>query len=388
VKRFTVVTVSRSDYGIYLPVLRRIDADPDLALDLIVSGTHLAPEFGTTVREIEQDGFQIRDRLEMLLSSDSPEGLSKAMGLGILSFAQAYARRRPDWLIVLGDRFEMFAAAAAAVSFKIPIAHIHGGESTAGAIDESFRHAMTKMSHLHFPSTRKYAARIEQLGESPERICVSGAPSLDHLHQLEHLDRDEFRQRFGLDISQTPLLVTFHPATLEYEQAHTQFLALLAALEQCERQAIFTYPNADPMGRGIAQEMKLFVARHPRHQMVENLGSLGYWNLMRHAAAMVGNSSSGIIEAASFELPVVNIGVRQSGRIRARNVIDVPCEIDEISAAIRTAVSADFREKLRGLKNPYGDGRAAERIVNRLKSVHVDESFFLKSFRDLHWNAA
>jgi len=378
-----VVTVARSDYGIYRPVLRRIQRDSDLELLLFAGGMHLSPRFGKTVTAIIEDGFEVHERIEMLLSSDSPEGIAKSVGIGIVGFAQVYARSRPDMLLVLGDRFEMLAAAAAALPFNIPVAHIHGGESTQGAIDESIRHSITKMSHLHFASTETYARRIVQMGEEPWRVVVSGAPALDDIHGDGLLTPAELESRFGLDLSVPPLLVTYHPVTLEYERTEGQVTELLAALDECGRPAIFTYPNADTGNQAVIRLIEEFVADRSECRIVVNLGSIGYFSLMRCASAMVGNSSSGIIEAASFRLPVVNIGNRQAGRIRARNVIDVDYSRDAILDGIREAESSRFRASLSDLVNPYGDGHAAARIVDTLRSVPLGSSLLVKRFHDV-----
>jgi UDP-hydrolysing UDP-N-acetyl-D-glucosamine 2-epimerase len=382
VRTIGVVTVARSDYGIYLPVLQEIQADSDLRLHLIAGGMHLSPEFGLTVNAIEADGFEIGERVEMLLSSDTPEGIAKSMGLGTIGFAQAYARFQPDILLVLGDRFEMHAAVVAALPFKIPVAHIHGGESTEGLIDEAIRHSITKMSHLHFVSTHFYARRVIRMGEEPWRVVVSGAPGLDNLHKFPLLSRGELRERYGFDLSGPTLVVTYHPVTLEYEHTKTHVQELLAALEEVDLSVIFTYPNADTQGRLIIELVREFVARHERTRVAVNLGTQAYFSLMRYAAAMVGNSSSGIVEAASFKLPVVNIGNRQRGRIRGKNVIDVGYSRVEILEAITKAISPAFRASLTNLSNPYGNGHAAEKIIDKLKAVTIDERLFLKHFYD------
>ncbi len=379
-----VVTVARSDYGIYLPLLHAIQADPALQLQLIVSGAHLSPEFGLTATAIQADGFEIGQRVEMLLSSDSPEGIVKSMGLGAMGFAHVYANSPPDILLVLGDRFEMHAAALAALPFKIPVAHIHGGEITQGAIDDALRHSMTKLSHLHFVSTQEYARRIIQLGEEPWRVTVSGAPGLDNLRTMPLLTRDELAAKFGLQVTNAPfLLVTYHPVTLEYEQAAWQTDELLAALKMFGLPVIFTMPNADTHGRIIRKKIAEFVKKRPECQAVENLGTQGYFSLMARATAMVGNSSSGIIEAASFELPVVNIGNRQKGRVRAANVIDVDYPRGSIFTGGQKALAPEFRESLRGVRNPYGDGKSAEIIVATLKQISLGEKLLVKKFHDI-----
>ncbi|MBI4635715.1 MAG: UDP-N-acetylglucosamine 2-epimerase (hydrolyzing) [Candidatus Rokubacteria bacterium] len=375
-----VVTGARADYGIYRPILRRIREERELRAVVIVTGAHLSPEFGLTVREIEADGFGIGDRVEMLLSSDSPEGIAKSLGLGAIGFAQVFGRFRPDILLVLGDRFEMLAAVGAALPFKIPVAHIHGGESTEGAIDESIRHAVTKMSHLHFVSTEHYARRVMQMGEEPWRVVVSGAPSLDGLRGFEPLSRETFSARYGVDVEGRPLLVTYHSVTLEYEETEAQVRELLAALREAPRPIIFTYPNADTASRVIIEAIKAFAREDARAQVVASLGTEGYWSLMTYAAAMVGNSSSGLVEAASFELPVVNIGSRQRGRVFGENVINVEGRCADILAGIRRAIAPEFRARLRGIRNPYGDGQAAERIVSTLRNVAIDAKLLVKKF--------
>jgi UDP-N-acetylglucosamine 2-epimerase (non-hydrolysing) len=382
-RTIAVVTVARSDYGIYLPVLRRLREAPDVNLRLMVSGAHLSPEFGMSVAGIEADGFEVADRIEMLLSSDSPEGIAKSIGLGVMGFSQAFGRSRPELLVVLGDRFEMYAAALAALPFLIPVAHIHGGEVTRGAIDDALRHSMTKLSHLHFVSTSEYARRVEQLGEEPERIVVSGAPGLDNLSHARLMTGEQLRAVFGVTTTPPPLIVTFHPVTLEYAEVETQTTALLEALDEVQLPVVFTQPNADTGGRRISDMFRRYVGRHPNARVVDSLGLEGYFSLMRVAAAMVGNSSSGLIEAPSFGLPVVNIGSRQAGRVRARNVIDVEPSRQAIGEGIRRAVSVEFRAGLAGLANPYGDGDAARRIVERLVSVELGPQLTTKRFRDL-----
>jgi len=354
-----VVTVARSDYGIYLPILRRIQADSDLCLHLIVSGAHLAPGFGLTVNMIQADGFEIGERVEMLLASDSPEGIAKSIGLGMIGFAQAFARFRPDILLVLGDRFEMHAAALAALPFNIPVAHIHGGEVTQGAMDDALRHSLTKLSHLHFVSTPEYAQRVAQLGEEAWRITVSGAPSLDNLRSMTLPTREQLEVQFNFRLHPALLLVTFHPVTLEFEQTEWQISELMAALNQLDMPVIFTMPNADTRNGIIRHHIAEYVRVHSTAWSVENLGTQNYFGVMQFAAALVGNSSSGIIESPSFGLPVVNIGTRQTGRVRAANVIDVGYPRAEIVAGIQRSVAPEFRTGLPERANPYGDGHAA-----------------------------
>ncbi|MDP2318083.1 MAG: UDP-N-acetylglucosamine 2-epimerase [Acidobacteriota bacterium] len=377
-----VVTTSRADYGIYLPVLREIESAPGMLVRMMVSGSHLAPEFGMTVRAIEDDGFAIGDRIEVLLSSDTPEATVKSMALGLLGFAQSFGRQRPDVLLVLGDRFEMHAAALAALPFRIPVAHIHGGEVTLGAFDDALRHSLTKLSHLHFVATEEHARRVRQLGEEAWRVTVSGAPALDHLGRMTLLSVDEVERQFGLRLGRHFVLATFHPATLDAADPAEQVGALLTALEGVGLPVVITMPNADPGGRAIRAVIQARAERNQLLQPIENLGTQSYFSLMATADVLVGNSSSGIIEAASFGLPVVNIGSRQDGRTRGRNVVDVDASPASIAAGLARALTPAFKAGLAGGENPYGDGRAAERIVARLQQVDLGAALTLKAFVD------
>lgn len=365
------VTVARSDYGIYRPVLRRIAADESLELRLFVSGTHLAADHGATVREIEADGFPVAARIASIASADDATSIARAAGGAVGGFADALTADRPDLLLVLGDRFEMLAAALAALLLRVPLAHLHGGESSEGAFDESIRHALTKLSHLHFVATEAAARRVRRLGEEPWRVVVSGAPALDEIARLEPLADDELERRLGMALDPAPLVVTYHPATLDPRDPAELVREVLAAVERSGLPAVFTYPNADPGGLAVRGAIAAYVAGRPDARAVASLGSRAYHSLLRRAAAVVGNSSSGIIEAASFGVPVVNVGSRQDGRLRPANVIDVEDDRDAILAAIRRAVSVDHRASLAGLVNPYGDGSASERIVATLRDVEL-----------------
>jgi UDP-hydrolysing UDP-N-acetyl-D-glucosamine 2-epimerase len=378
-----VVTVARSDYGIYRALLRRIHADGALRLLLFVAGTHLADEHGATIREIEADGFPIAARVEVYAGSDDPAAIATAVGGGVERFGDAFARERPDVLVLLGDRLEMLAAALAALPFRLPLAHIHGGESSEGAFDESIRHAVTKLSHLHFASAERHARRIRQLGEEPWRVVVSGAPALDAVRETARLDETELERRLGMRLNGPTLLVTYHPATLDPADVRTRTAQLLEAVAASGLAAVFTYPNADPGGNAIRALVDEYVRAHDNACAVPSLGSDAYFTLMRRAAAMVGTSSSGIIEAASFGLPVVNVGIRQQGRLRAANVIDVADDAAAILEGIRRAMSPEFRESIADVDNPYGDGRASERIVATLKGVELGPELLVKRFVDV-----
>ena len=381
-----VVTTSRADYSACRPLLKALQADPHISLRLYVSGTHLSPEFGLTVRCIEDDGMEIAERVEMLLSSDTPEAIAKSTGLGLIGFGQAFGSFRPDILVVLGDRYEMLAAALAALPFTIPVAHLSGGELTEGAIDDVLRHSITKLSHLHFAATEEYARRIIQLGEEPWRVTVSGESSLDNLRTITMLSPSELEERYRLQLGGPFLLVTYHPTTLEYEQAESQIDELLTALAKTKLSPVFTQPNADTGNRVIRQKLEQFVASHRSSALVDNFGTQAYFSMMNLATAMVGNSSSGIVEAASFRLPVVNIGTRQHGRIRARNVIDVGYSQEEIAKGIQQAIDPQFRASLGGLTNPYGNGEASSIILERLKNAALGDSLIRKKFYDLPFN--
>lgn len=380
-----VVTTSRADYGILLPVLHAIQSHPSLHLRVIVSGSHLSALFGMTVTTIESDGFEIVDRIDVLGSSDSAEETARAMARGIVGFSRHLASKRPDVLFVMGDRFEMHAAALAALPFRIPVAHLHGGELTTGAFDDALRHSMTKLSHLHFVSTEGSRRRVLQLGEEDWRITVSGAPSLDNLRHLRLLTREQIEAATGLRLHEAFLLVTFHPATLDEGDPAAQASQLFDAIARSQLPAIVTMPNTDPGGRAVRAVIEQRAKAGDAIQCAETLGTLVYFSVMAHAAAMVGNSSSGIVEAASFGLPVVNVGSRQDGRERPPNVIDVAASFDDIVRGIARAVSPEFHRSLAGMTNPYGDGCAAERIVSRLASVDLTADLVQKRFVDAEY---
>ncbi|MEW6719253.1 MAG: UDP-N-acetylglucosamine 2-epimerase [Thermodesulfobacteriota bacterium] len=377
-----VVTTSRADYGIYLPVLRAVRSEPGLALRLFVTGMHLSPRFGRTVEAIEADGFEPAGRVPVLEESDDPRAVAASMARGTAGFAELFARSRPDILLVLGDRFEMHAAALAALPFKIPVAHIHGGELTEGAIDDALRHSMTKLSHLHFAATREYGRRIVQMGEEPWRVSVTGSPSLDNLATARRLTAEELESRFGIRVTPETLLATFHPTTLEFEDAGRQADEFLAALKASGRPVVFTMPNADTGGMAIRERILRFLREEPTARAVENLGTDAYFSVLGLCRAMTGNSSSGLVEAPSFFLPVVNVGNRQRGRVRGRNVIDVGYGREEIAGGIRRATDPAFGESLRGMENPYGDGKAAPRIVAKLAETPLSDRLLVKRFHD------
>jgi UDP-hydrolysing UDP-N-acetyl-D-glucosamine 2-epimerase len=379
-----VVTGSRAEYGLLYWLIREIAADPDLKLQVIATGMHLSPEFGLTYQAIEADGIRIDAKVETLLSSDTPVGVSKSIGLGVIGFADAFARLGPDIVVLLGDRYEILAAAEAAMVARIPIAHVHGGEVTVGAIDDAIRHAITKMSQFHFVAAEAYRKRVIQLGESPSRVINVGAPGLDHLHRTRLLGRSELEHSLGFRLGKVNFLVTYHPATLGNRSPAEGMTALLTALDQYpDAHVIFTKPNADVGGRGLISMLDDYVLRNASRALAAvSLGQLHYLSAMAVCDAVIGNSSSGIIEAPALGRASVNIGERQQGRLRAASVIDCPEEAEAITAAIGKALSSEFSAVLEDLNPPYGAGGAAERIKARLASIDLAE-LKVKHFHDL-----
>ncbi|MGQ0732907.1 MAG: UDP-N-acetylglucosamine 2-epimerase [Acidobacteriota bacterium] len=378
--RVAVVTVGRSDYGILRPVLEKILEEPTLELRLIVGGAHLMEQHGHTIGEIEQDGFEIAERVDMLVAADTPEAAAQSSARGVAGFADAFVRQRPQIVLLLGDRFEMHAAAVAAVPLRIPIAHLHGGEITEGAMDEQYRHALTKLAHLHLVATEDAARRVVQMGEEPWRVIVTGAPGLDNVQARPAGSLDEVAARHGIALARPFVLVTYHPETIAAGGSAGAVVELLAALESAPVDLVFTAPNADPGHVSVLEQVRGFLARRPGAWLVSNLGTHDYFTLMGAASAMVGNSSSGLIEAPSFALPVVNVGDRQRGRLRAANVIDVIATREAIADGLRRALGEAFRASLVDLRNPYGDGRAAARIVNALVGLGGDARLLHKRF--------
>lgn len=381
-KRVAVVTVARSDYGHLAPVLDALEGEVTLDLQLVVAAMHLDPAFGNTVDEIERDGRAIAAQVPTSEEDDSALAAARGAARGVAGFAEAFAELRPDLVVVLGDRLEMNAAALGALPLGIPVAHVHGGESSEGSYDESLRHSITKLSHLHFAATAEYARRIVQMGEEPWRVTVSGAPALDAIAKLEPVPDDALDRLVGLPLDEPTLLVTYHPETLAPHALERDVDELLAALAASGHALLFTAPNADPQGRRVLERVRRHVAEDERAVLLESLGSRAYFSVLRRVTAMVGNSSSGIIEAPSFELPVVNVGSRQQGRIRAANVIDVPAQRAAIGDALARVASNGFRAKLRGLANPYGDGHAAKRIVSVLREAPSGQALLVKRFHE------
>jgi len=371
-RRIAVVTGSRSEYGLLRWLMRDIAAHDALDLYVLVTGAHLSPEHGLTVREIEEDGFTIHRRIDTLLSSDSAQGIGKSMGLGVIGFAGAFAELRPDVLVVLGDRYEIFAAVAAAAVANIPVAHLHGGEVTLGAYDEGLRHAMTKLSHLHFVATAEYRARVVQLGEDPQHVYLVGGLGVDAIRRTTLLTKTEVETQLGIALREPTLMVAFHPVTLEEEAGERELIELLAALDSCpDAQCIITMPNADTGGRSMATRIHAFAATRPHVLVVPSLEQRLYFSTLALATALVGNSSSGLLEAPSFGKPTVNVGDRQHGRQKAESVIDCRPTRAAIGAAIRRACAPEFQHRCASVRNPYGDGGASQRVTDVLAGVSL-----------------
>ena len=382
-RKICIITGTRAEYGLLYWLLKEIEADKELQLQVIVTGMHLSPEFGLTYKEIEKE-FKINKKIEMLLSSDTSVGISKSMGLAQISFAESYDELKPDIVIVLGDRYEIFSATSAAMIARIPIAHIHGGEKTEGAFDESIRHSITKMSHLHFTATNEYKNRVIQLGEHPSRVFNVGGMGIENIKRLELLNKKEFEKSIEFKLNSKNILVTFHPVTLENSTAKEQFKELLDAIDELEdTNIIFTKANSDTDGRVINQMIDEYVTKNSNKSIVfTSLGQLRYLSALQYVDAMVGNSSSGLAEAPSFKIGTINIGDRQKGRIKASSVIECEPNKDSILKSFEKLYSKEFQETLKTTINPYGDGCASKKIVEILKSVDL-KNILKKSFYDL-----
>jgi GDP/UDP-N,N'-diacetylbacillosamine 2-epimerase (hydrolysing) len=381
-RKICIVTGTRAEYGLLRWVMEGVRATSGLELQVIATGMHLSPEFGLTYREIEKDGFSISYKVEMLLSSDTPVGVAKSMGLGLIGFGDTLQKLQPDLVLVLGDRFEIFSAVAAAMVARIPVAHLHGGESTEGAFDEAIRHSITKMSHLHFVAAEEYRKRVIQLGENPDRVFLVEGLGVDSIKKLPLLSRSALETALKFELGPKNLLVTFHPVTLEKATSTQQMDELFAALKMLEdTHLIFTMPNADTDGRVLMDMVKQFVLDHPNSKVFTSLGQLNYLSAIRCVDGVVGNSSSGLLEAPSFAKGTINIGDRQKGRLKADSVIDCSPDRKSILSAIQRLYSSNFQSMLKSVRNPYGEGGASEKIVQVLKD-YKPESILKKSFYD------
>jgi len=373
-RKICIITGTRAEYGLLRWVMQGIKDDPELTLQIIATGMHLSPEFGLTSRQIEQDGFQIDRKVEMLTSSDTAVGIAKSMGLGLIGFADALHELMPDVIVVLGDRFEIFSAVSAALVARIPVAHLHGGELTEGAFDDAIRHSITKMSHLHFVAAEEYRQRVIQLGEQPDRVFLVGGLGIDNIKRLKLLDREELEASLDFKLGSKNLLITFHPVTLEAATASEQMAQLLLALaELTDTQLIFTMPNADTDGRVMIRMVEEFVAKRTNARAYSSLGQLRYLSCVSHVDGVIGNSSSGLAEVPSFRKGTINIGDRQRGRLQAKSVINCEPTRQSIATAVKKLYSTDFQINLNKVRNPYGEGGASEKILQLIKSVELGD---------------
>ncbi|HWO38385.1 MAG TPA: UDP-N-acetylglucosamine 2-epimerase [Candidatus Acidoferrum sp.] len=376
-RKIAVVTTSRADYGhLYWP-LRDLSENENVDLKIVALGSHLSPEFGNTFQEIVNDGFTIDSRIECLLSSDSDVGMAKTIGMAVLGLADLLGQMRPDLLLLIADRYEMLAPASVALALRIPIAHIEGGEISEGAIDDAVRNALTKMSHIHFTSTHAARERVIAMGEEEWRVHRAGAPSLDHLRRRTLLSREQVEERLMLDLRRPTVVVVNHPMTIARDTLQ-EADAVFAALENLSDQILFCYPNADAGSRALIDRTTVFISRRGHARIFTNLDPVTYLSLLRQVDMLVGNSSSGIMESASFALPTVNVGLRQQGRERARNVLDADAHPGAILDAVNTARTPEFRRSLIGMANPYGEGFASEIIVRVLTTIPISQELLMK----------
>lgn len=382
-RKICVVTGTRAEYGLLHHLMKRIQNEPELELKLIVTGMHLSPEFGLTYKEIEADDFVIDEKIEMLISGDSTTAITKSVGLGVISFADALERIKPDILLVLGDRFEIFAVVQAAMMMRIPVAHIHGGELTQGAIDDAIRHSITKMSHLHFTASEEYKDRVIQMGEQPDTVYNVGALGIEGIRKTKSMDLEELSESLHFQLEKF-FLVTLHPTTLEGSSSEQQIQNLLQALDQFpDYQILFTKTNADADGRIINQYIEAYVGQNPdRTRVYTSLGQVRYLNAIRHCEMVIGNSSSGLLESPVFNKPTINIGMRQEGRLKAASIIDCSFAIEDIEQAISKGLSASFKEEIKNTPLLYGEGHTSEQIALILKETKLDH-ILLKKFYDL-----
>ncbi|EKQ51120.1 MULTISPECIES: UDP-N-acetylglucosamine 2-epimerase [unclassified Clostridium] len=380
-KKILVVTGTRAEYGLLYWTMKEIQSDNDLKLQLVVTGNHLIKEYGYTIDEIRKDGFNIDEEIDMIINSEKKSSIVKSMGIEMIEMAQCFERLQPDILLILGDRYETFVAATCAMMMNIPIAHMNGGELTEGAVDEQIRHAITKMSHLHFPGAEDYKTRIIKMGEEPWRVHNVGQSGIENIKRLELLEKKELEEQLNISFDKNIFLITYHPVTLHLENIEQQIDNLLNAIHKFDAKYIFTYPNADFGSKIIVDKLNKFVKDNKDSYIYYSLGQKRYLSLLKYSTLMIGNSSSGIIEAPSFKLPVINIGNRQKGRLRSNNIIDVGYNEEEIINSINKVLyDEEFRKNLNNIENVYGNGNVSKQIVNVLKSLTVNEKLMNKKF--------
>lgn len=386
-KTICVLTATRAEYGLLKPLIAKLAKVPEFELKIVVTGMHLSPEFGLTYKEIEQDGFVIDKKIEILLSADSPTAVSKSMGLAMISFADYFSEVKPDMLVVLGDRYETLAVAMVAMNERVAITHIHGGETTEGAVDEAVRHSLTKLSYLHFASTEVYRKRIVQLGEHPERVFNVGALGVENILNEKLLTKSELENSLNINLDKAYAVATFHPVTLENNSAENQIKTLLDVCQKrSELNFIFTKANADADGRIINQMIDLYAKENANIFAFTSLGLKRYLSALKYAEFVIGNSSSGLIEAPSFYIPTINIGDRQKGRIMAESVVNCKADAVEIEKAIDKALSSEFKQIAKNTVSPYGKGESSEKIVTVMKEYLLENEVDLKKkFYDLEF---
>lgn len=384
-RRILVVTGTRAEFGLLKPLIEKIDEHEHLQLQLLATAMHLSPEFGNTIQEIEQAGYKADKKVECLLSSDTAVGVTKSMGLAMIGFADAVEELAPDVVVILGDRSEMLAAASASLIANVPVAHIHGGETTEGAYDEGIRHAITKMSYWHFASTETYRKRIIQMGENPARVHKVGAIGLDSINNLDLLSRKEFEKSIGFELGARTLLITFHPVTLEKDSSAEQFQAILDTVDTlCDTKLVFTHANSDKNGRIINQMIEKFVNNHQETSVAfQSLGQLRYLSALQYVDAVVGNSSSGIVEVPYFNIPTINIGERQKGRVRAESVIEAEPNVESLKTALDLAFNSSFQQRVRNQEQIYGTGESVDKIIHILANEPFDS--IKKQFYDINY---
>lgn len=387
-KNICIITGTRAEYGLLCPLIKKINEDDQFNLQLLVTGMHLSPEFGLTYKQIKEAGYKIDEKVEILLSSDTSIGISKSMGLAIISFSEVFDRLKPDMVVVLGDRYEIFSAVSVANISRIPVCHLHGGETTEGAFDENLRHSITKMSYLHFTSTEEYRKRVIQLGESPDRVFNVGAIGIENIKKMNLLSKEELERSINFKLDKKYAIVTFHPVTLENNTAKNQFKELLLVLDKIkDLKVIFTKANSDTDGRIINNMIDEFVLTDKeRFISFTSMGSLRYLSAIKYSDIVIGNSSSGIVEVPSFNKPTINIGDRQKGRIQAKSIINCKPVKNDIEKAIERALSNEFLENIKDVKNPYGDGNVSDKVIEKIKYFLENDKINLKKkFYDLEF---
>ncbi|WP_061320779.1 UDP-N-acetylglucosamine 2-epimerase [Clostridium botulinum] len=378
-RKILVVTGTRAEYGLLYWTMKEIEKHKDLQLQLIVTGNHLIREYGYTVDQIKKDGFKIDEEIDMIIDSEKKSSVLKSMGIEMIQMAQAFDRLKPDILLILGDRYETFVAATCAMMMNIPIAHMNGGESTEGLIDEQVRHAITKMAHIHFPGAEYYKERIIKMGEEPWRVFNVGQAGIENIKRLNLLDKEQLEKELNINFTKKVFLITYHSVTLELENTEEQIDNLLKAISNFDAQYIFTYPNADFGSKTIIHKVNNFVKENNNAHICYSLGQIKYLSLLKCANIMIGNSSSGIIESPSFKIPVINIGDRQKGRLGNRNIIDTDYTVDDICSAINKVLyDKKFKESLKEIENVYGDGTTSSKIVNILRNIDLDKKLICK----------